>query len=199
VPGFGSQPRGRQRLDTPPFPGRGWGDYRTRFEKRKKKNPTEKTSFSQTKTKTVNKKWSLSFQSGRYQARCRCESELGNRATFRLRQLVAGGGLDLERAACACRTGTEGTMGCNYGRSCAVLRARGQDVGATLIAEGLAHVYVCGRTSCPARGSWCAVKLCNRWPPVSARRRWCGACGSGARVSRGLKKSAPLAGAARTT
>jgi hypothetical protein len=27
----------------------------------------------------------------------------------------------------------------NYGRSCGVLRVRGQDVGAMLIAEGLAH------------------------------------------------------------
>lgn len=30
-----------------------------------------------------------------YRARCPSERELGNRATFRLRQLVAGGGLDL--------------------------------------------------------------------------------------------------------
>jgi hypothetical protein len=30
---------------------------------------------------------------------CPSERELGNRATFRLRQLVAGGGLDLERVA----------------------------------------------------------------------------------------------------
>ena len=65
-----------------------------------------------------------------YQARCLSESELGNRATFRLRQLIAGGDLDFERVACACRTGTEGTPRCNYGRSCGVLRARGQDVGA---------------------------------------------------------------------
>jgi endonuclease YncB( thermonuclease family) len=36
-----------------------------------------------------------------YQARCPSESELGNRATFRLRQLVAVGDLDLERVACA--------------------------------------------------------------------------------------------------
>jgi len=41
--------------------------------------------------------------------------------------------------------GTEGTLRCNYGRSCGVLRARGQDVGALLIAEGLARTYVCGR------------------------------------------------------
>jgi endonuclease YncB( thermonuclease family) len=62
-----------------------------------------------------------------YRAQCPSEWELGNRATFRLRQLVAGGGLDLERVACACKA----------------------------IAEGLAHVYVCGSHSCPARGAWC--------------------------------------------
>jgi endonuclease YncB( thermonuclease family) len=91
-----------------------------------------------------------------YRARCPSEHELGNRARFRLRQLVAGGGLDLERLACACRTGTQGTPRCNYGRSCGVLRVRGQDVGAMLVAEGLARTFVCGRTSCPARESWCA-------------------------------------------
>jgi endonuclease YncB( thermonuclease family) len=92
-----------------------------------------------------------------YRARCASERELGNRATFRLRQLVAGGDLDLERVACACRTGTEGTPRCNYGRSCGVLRARGQDVGALLITEGLARTYVCGRTSCPTRKALCLL------------------------------------------
>jgi endonuclease YncB( thermonuclease family) len=92
-----------------------------------------------------------------YRAHCPAERDLGNRATFRLRQLVAGGGLDLERVACACRTGTEGTPRCNYGRSCGVLRALGQDVGAVLIGEGLAHPFVCGRTSCPARQAWCVA------------------------------------------
>jgi endonuclease YncB( thermonuclease family) len=90
-----------------------------------------------------------------YRAQCSSERQLGNRATFRLRQLVAGGGLDLERVACACRTGTEGTPRCNYGRSCGILRARRQDVGAVLIAEGLARAFVCGRTSCPKREAWC--------------------------------------------
>src|SRR4051794_10625865 len=63
-----------------------------------------------------------------YRARCPSERELGSRATYRLRQLVAGGGLDLERIACSCPNGTEGTLRCNYGRSCGILRARGQDV-----------------------------------------------------------------------
>jgi endonuclease YncB( thermonuclease family) len=91
-----------------------------------------------------------------YRAQCPSERQLGNRATFRLRQLVASGGLDLEQVACACRTGTEGTPRCNYGRSCGILRARGQDVGAVLIAEGLARAFVCDRTSCPKRETWCS-------------------------------------------
>lgn len=92
-----------------------------------------------------------------YRAQCPSERELGNRATFRLRQLVAGDGLDLERVACSCPRGTEGTRRCNYGRSCGILRARGQDVGAVLIAEGLARAYMCGRTSCPLREPWCPI------------------------------------------
>jgi micrococcal nuclease len=92
-----------------------------------------------------------------YRARCPSEREVGNRATFRLRQLVAQAGLEFERVPCACRAGMEGTPRCNYGRSCGLLRARGQDVGALLITEGLARVYVCGRTSCPAREPWCPM------------------------------------------
>jgi endonuclease YncB( thermonuclease family) len=90
-----------------------------------------------------------------FRAKCPVERELGNRATFRLRQLVAGGGLDLERIACSCRPGTEGTPRCNHGRSCATLRTGGRDVGAVLIAEGLARPYACGRVSCPRQTGWC--------------------------------------------
>jgi endonuclease YncB( thermonuclease family) len=91
-----------------------------------------------------------------YRARCPSERELGNRATLRLKQIVAGGGLDFQRVACSCRPATEGTMRCNYGRSCGVLNVYGKDVGAMLIAEGLARAFVCGRTSCPPREPWCA-------------------------------------------
>ncbi len=38
-----------------------------------------------------------------YRAQCSSERELGNRATFRLRQLVSGGGVDLQRVPCSCR------------------------------------------------------------------------------------------------
>jgi endonuclease YncB( thermonuclease family) len=90
-------------------------------------------------------------------AQCPSERALGNRATLRLRQLVAGGGLDLERVACSCQPRTEGTPRCNYGRSCGVLRIRGRDVGELLIEEKLARPYTCGRTSCPAREAWCPM------------------------------------------
>lgn len=89
-------------------------------------------------------------------ASCEAERALGATATRRLRQLVAGGGLDLERIACACRPGTEGAPRCNYGRLCGVLRVRGRDVAEILVREGLAEPYVCARSRCPKRKDWCA-------------------------------------------
>ena len=87
---------------------------------------------------------------------CMAERTLGTRATARLRSLVTLGDLDLSFAACACPRGTELTDRCNYGRSCAVLRSRGRDVGDILIAEGLAVPFVCGETSCPKTPRpWC--------------------------------------------
>jgi endonuclease YncB( thermonuclease family) len=55
-------------------------------------------------------------------SRCDSERRKGAEATARLRQLVAGGGLDLERLPSSCRPGTEGTQRCNYCRACAELR-----------------------------------------------------------------------------
>ena len=40
--------------------------------------------------------------------------------------------------------------------ACGTLKVRGQDVGAILIAEGLAEPYGCGTASCPSRGTWCS-------------------------------------------
>src|SRR6266704_70224 len=57
-------------------------------------------------------------------ARCEAERAKGAEAARRLRQIVAGGALDLERVACSCRPGTVGTPRCNYGRACGVLKAR---------------------------------------------------------------------------
>jgi micrococcal nuclease len=90
-----------------------------------------------------------------FKARCAEERALGVKAQARLQQLVDAGGLDLAEVRCACAPGTEGTERCNYGRSCAVLKAKGVDVARTLVKEQLAEVYVCGSTSCPRRRNWC--------------------------------------------
>ena len=87
-------------------------------------------------------------------ARCERERELAAAATERLRQLIASGAV-LQRVACACRPGTEGTRSCNYGRLCGVLKISNRNVGQILISEGLAHAYICGAEHCPPRQSWC--------------------------------------------
>ena len=89
------------------------------------------------------------------QAQCPSERILAARATTHLQQLVTTGKTRLERVACACRPGTEGTPNCNYGLLCAVLTVDGRDVGELLINEGLAHRYVCGSTGCPRKEPWC--------------------------------------------
>jgi endonuclease YncB( thermonuclease family) len=90
-------------------------------------------------------------------ANARCESEkfLADRATGRLREIVAGGGIELRRVPCACAPGTEGSRQCNHGRLCATLTAHGRDVGDILVAEGLARRYLCGERRCPRRSGWC--------------------------------------------
>ena len=88
---------------------------------------------------------------------CTAERQVGERATARLSQLVRNAAsIEFERVACSCRPGTEGTDRCNFGRLCGSLFVDGQDVGRTLIGEGLAVPYRCGRTSCPPRPqAWC--------------------------------------------
>jgi endonuclease YncB( thermonuclease family) len=88
---------------------------------------------------------------------CTAERQVGERATARLSQLVRNASsIQFERVACSCRPGTEGTDRCNFGRLCGSLFVDGQDVGRTLIGEGLAVPYRCGRTSCPPRPqAWC--------------------------------------------
>ena len=87
---------------------------------------------------------------------CEAGRLLGVQATARLKALISLGDLDLELVPCACRPGTEGTMFCNYGRSCGVLKSSGVDVGETLIAEGLAAPFVCSKTRCPKTPRpWC--------------------------------------------
>jgi endonuclease YncB( thermonuclease family) len=112
----------------------------------------------------------VGFDTAETGSRARCESEraLAAAASRRLSQLVAGGGLDLEQVACACKPGTEGTRACNHGRSCGVLKVRGRDVGALLIEEGLARPFVCGTTSCPPQQGWCSLETTERAPDDQA-------------------------------
>ena len=77
----------------------------------------------------------------------------------RLRQIIRRGDrIDLQMVACACPPGTEETQQCNNGWPCARLTVDGKDVGAVLVAENLAHTFVCGQYSCPKRMSWCPLE-----------------------------------------
>jgi endonuclease YncB( thermonuclease family) len=89
-------------------------------------------------------------------AQCASERTLAARTAARLRQIIRRADkIDLQIVACACSPGTEGTQQCNNGWPCGRLTVDGKDVGAMLVAENLAHVFVCGQYSCPARISWC--------------------------------------------
>jgi endonuclease YncB( thermonuclease family) len=92
-------------------------------------------------------------------ARCATERTLAARASARLRQIIRRGDrIDLQMVACACPPGTEGTQQCNSGWPCGRLTVDGKDVGDILVAENLAHAFVCGQYSCPKRMSWCAFE-----------------------------------------
>jgi endonuclease YncB( thermonuclease family) len=89
-------------------------------------------------------------------ARCETERTLAARAAARLRQIIRRGGkIDLQMVTCTCPPGTEGSQHCNNGWPCGRLIVDGKDVGGMLIAEDLAHTFVCGQYSCPKRMSWC--------------------------------------------
>lgn len=90
-----------------------------------------------------------------FNAQCHSELALAAKATDRLQQLLANGAANLQRVACACEPGTEGTQRCNYGRLCGRLTVDGRDVGSILIAEGLAERFECWSISCPRRKDWC--------------------------------------------
>lgn len=95
-------------------------------------------------------------------AECASERALAAKATGRLQQLVKAGEPNLERVACACVPGTEGTRQCNHGRLCGRLSVDGRDVGSILIAEGLAERYECGATSCSPRTGLVLILIANR-------------------------------------
>jgi endonuclease YncB( thermonuclease family) len=85
------------------------------------------------------------------------ERALGKQARKRLKQLIAAGGVDLEEVPCACtkhtRLDDQGRCRTN-GRLCAVLSVNGENVGRTLIAEGLAREFICSATECPKQLPW---------------------------------------------
>ncbi|MGR9299968.1 thermonuclease family protein (plasmid) [Rhizobium leguminosarum] len=92
----------------------------------------------------------------KFSPQCEYEHQLGERASARLRELVAHGSARLTKVACACAPGTEGTKICNHGRYCGTLLVDGRDVGSILISEGLAVPFICGETSCPPTPRpWC--------------------------------------------
>jgi endonuclease YncB( thermonuclease family) len=80
-----------------------------------------------------------------FRSRCEAELELGLKAKQRLRQLVDVGPIRVERH------GRD-----RYGRTLARVQAGGADVGAVLIAEGLALPYAPGHDAKLKRlRSWC--------------------------------------------
>ena len=92
----------------------------------------------------------------KFSPQCAREEQLGHRATARLKELVSTSTISLTKVPCSCRPGTHGTDKCNYGRSCAILKANGRNVGDILISEGLAAPFVCGPTGCPPTPRpWC--------------------------------------------
>ena len=92
-----------------------------------------------------------------YEPRCDQGLALGRQATSRLKELVRrANAIELQLVACACPPSIQGTSECNFGRSCGVLRVDSVDVGRTLVSEGLAAPFICGRTSCPPLPRpWC--------------------------------------------
>jgi endonuclease YncB( thermonuclease family) len=89
------------------------------------------------------------------QAKCDRERELAKRATTRLSELIAKGPVQLTYVRCSCPEETQGTTACNHGRDCGKLSVGGRDACSILVAEGLAHIFVCGPTSWPSQRSWC--------------------------------------------
>jgi len=90
-------------------------------------------------------------------ALCRTETTVRAMATVKLRELVAAGNLSLTIVPCPCGQLSRGTIFCNRGRACGVLRRGGENVGDMLIREKLAREFICGETRCPPRkiARWC--------------------------------------------
>jgi len=99
----------------------------------------------------------VGFDAPETNSRAKCDSERasGVRATARFQDLISSGDIVLREVRCSCAPGTEGTHFCNFGRQCGILLRNGENVGDTLIREGLAHPFHCGEFRCPRRLGWC--------------------------------------------
>ncbi|GLK74709.1 thermonuclease family protein [Ancylobacter dichloromethanicus] len=92
------------------------------------------------------------------QARCDAELRLGLEAKARVLFLLQRACGPLAKAdAGRCLTIQRQPAPDRYGRTLARIGVGGRDLGATLVAEGLARPYICPRGRCPARKPWCEV------------------------------------------
>ncbi len=91
-----------------------------------------------------------------HSAQCPAERELGVKASKRMRGLILAGGLDYSPASCPCPVTLLGKWVCKFARTCGALKAKGQDVGDILVAEGLAIPFLCDAMECrKAPKPWC--------------------------------------------
>jgi len=89
-------------------------------------------------------------------AHCGLERMLAARATSRLRQIVRSGErIEVEKVACSCRPGMDGSTVGNDSQNCGEVKVDGEDAGDILITENLAHPYACGLHECPRAKPWC--------------------------------------------
>jgi len=84
------------------------------------------------------------------------ERASAERATARFRELLKSGPLDLTEVRCSCPESRILNGTCNRGRKCGVLTLNGENIGKTLIAEGLAVEFICP-TSCPKMPDWPSI------------------------------------------
>jgi endonuclease YncB( thermonuclease family) len=82
------------------------------------------------------------------------ERALALRAKARFSELLRSGSLDLTEVRCSCTDKKIQQGKCNRGRKCGILTLNGENIGKTLIAEGLALEFVCSTTRCPKMPDW---------------------------------------------
>jgi len=73
-------------------------------------------------------------------AHCGLERVLAARAMSRLRQIVRSGErIEVEKVACSCRPGTDGSTVCSDVQDCGEVKVDGEDAEDILIVENLAR------------------------------------------------------------